>query len=176
MDGGDQVHLGDHLSIPRLVSEKHLKESGKPEFDIARNVLELIYGQTLIWCVSSLASSLWPYMLAGPVQVWVWPASGPHPHSSLPCRLGVLFSPLLPVLQIVKLLLLFYIKKVRQWTEGVLSTTGERVLGALWPSLPSQGTDLAWPLRSNDSLVTSFPRPASWPTAGHRAGPGWPPT
>lgn len=144
--GGDQVHLGDHLSIPRLVSEKHLKESGKPEFDIARNVLELIYGQTLIWCVSSLASSLWPYMLAGPVQVWVWPASGPHPHSSLPCRLGVLFSPLLPVLQIVKLLLLFYIKKVRQWTEGVLSTTGERVLGALWPSLPSQGTDLAWPL------------------------------
>ncbi|XP_037620264.1 transmembrane channel-like protein 5 [Sebastes umbrosus] len=65
--------FGEFLS--NVIGTRLLPRLGVPEFDVARNVLELIYAQTLAW-------------------------------------IGIYFSPLLPVIQILKLFILFYLKKV----------------------------------------------------------------
>ncbi|XP_069036968.1 transmembrane channel-like protein 5 isoform X1 [Lepisosteus oculatus] len=61
--------------LHRVIGVRCVKSLGVPEFDIARNVLDLIYAQTLAW-------------------------------------IGIYFSPLLPVIQIIKFFLMFYLKKV----------------------------------------------------------------
>ncbi|KAF3687277.1 Transmembrane channel-like protein 5 [Channa argus] len=65
--------FGEFLS--NVIGTRLLPRIGVPEFDVARNVLELIYAQTLAW-------------------------------------IGIYFSPLLPAIQILKLFILFYLKKV----------------------------------------------------------------
>ncbi|XP_047433420.1 transmembrane channel-like protein 5 isoform X2 [Mugil cephalus] len=60
--------------LGNLIGSKFLPQLGVPEFDVARNVLDLIYAQSLAW-------------------------------------IGIYFSPLLPVIQILKFFILFYLKK-----------------------------------------------------------------
>lgn len=90
--------------LSSLITEQVLKKNRKPVFDIARNVLELIYGQTLTWYLHNSSQHCWSPQKIDQLINCVLPLFVP--------RLGVLFAPLLPAVQVVKLFVLFYIREV----------------------------------------------------------------
>ncbi|MGH0115466.1 UNVERIFIED_CONTAM: hypothetical protein FKN15_000101 [Acipenser sinensis] len=141
--------------LRNVIGTKCLSGLGVPEFDIARNVLDLIYAQTLAW-------------------------------------IGIFFSPLLPAIQIIKLFLIFYLKKVslmqncqppkQSWRAAQMMTTFILLLffpsfsGALsvvafivWRRAPSKtcgpfrGLAVPYDAVSQwmDSMEINFPR-SSW--------------
>ncbi|XP_076840059.1 transmembrane channel-like protein 5 isoform X2 [Brachyhypopomus gauderio] len=59
----------------KVIGTRCIRRLGVPEFDVATNVLDLIYAQTLSW-------------------------------------IGIYFSPLLPVIQVIKFFIIFYLKRV----------------------------------------------------------------
>ncbi|KAI4900238.1 hypothetical protein NFI96_027276, partial [Prochilodus magdalenae] len=61
--------------LPSIIGKNFIQRLGVPEFDIATNVLNLTYAQTLAW-------------------------------------IGIYFSPLLPVIQVIKLFIIFYLKRI----------------------------------------------------------------
>lgn len=86
-----------------LIGRKLLPNLGVPEFDVARNVFELIYAQTLVWYGLRLF----------PTRHHQEPTPS-RPDFLIVCllRIGIYFSPLLPVIQILKCFIFFYVKKV----------------------------------------------------------------
>ncbi|KAG8446662.1 hypothetical protein GDO86_014204, partial [Hymenochirus boettgeri] len=137
----------------RIILEKRYKKRCRTEFDIARNVLELIYSQTLAW-------------------------------------LGVLFCPLLPVVQVLKLLLLFYVKKAslmrnckspsKPWRASHMNTTFLTLL--CFPSFLGASvffTYTVWSVKPSDTcgpfrfLSSMYEAGKVYVRKLERSNPGW---